>query len=242
MMTLRPTPSTRDVVREQVRIVGLMLRLQALMIAVVLGIITVIIVADIVRGRAETWFDSREWSPIGLVAFLAPFAVWWRERRFGAAFLWTLPVDRRRLALTRVFAGWLWLMVALTGFVVWQRGLALLSGVTHAKTTSLFAFIGATALYLLGSAFVLGLRHPLRWLLAAGGVFFLLGTLNQSLGDGPDGRVDKFLSSSGFFSAVQHAAEAWSALPVLAQSFFLLAAGLAALWAAVSRHGERRRH
>ena len=243
--TLHPTPRQRDVVREQIRIVGLELRSVALVVAVVLGIVTIRIVADIVRGSAASWFDSDEWVGIGIMSFLYPFAVWRREKRFGPAFLWTLPVDRRRLALAKVFAGWVWLMTALAFFVTWQLTLALLSGVAGARTTSFAAFAGVTGMYLLGSALVLGLRHPLRWLLGTVGVFFVLGMLNEAIGRRPD-TIDTVLISSGFHSAVRHAVTVWRTFPGLAQwaiaTFLWLGAGLAALWAAVSRHGESRRH
>ena len=233
MMTLHPTPRGRDVVREQVRIVGLSLRRELLVVAVVLGIVTLRIVFDIVRADASTWFDSGEWFPISVVFFLSPFAVWRREQRFGPAFLWTLPVDRRRLALAKVFAGWVWLMAALAGFVVWQRVLAVVSGVVNARTVPLIAFVGASAAYLFGSALVLGLRHPLRWLLGTAGVFFLLGMLNEASRRGD--YVDTLLRCRAV-RAVLEAAVSGTA------TFFWLAAGLAALWVAASRHGERRRH
>lgn len=244
--TLHPTPRGRDVVREQVRIVGLRLRREALVVAVVLGIVTLVIAADIVRGRAATWFDSDEWAGIGVVSFLYPFAVWRGEKRFGPGFLWTLPVDRRRLALARVAAGWVWLMAALAVFVVWQCTLAALSGVTGAETVSPAVLYGATGLYLFGSALVLGLRHPLRVLLGTFGVCFLLGLLNETFGDGPDGRLDHFLTSIGFFSAILDAVRAWRGLPEPVQwvmpPFLWIGAGLAALRAALARHGEQRRH
>jgi hypothetical protein len=263
-LTLHPTPRRRDVVLEQIRAVGLSLRREALIAAVVLGIVTLVIAIDIVRGSAATWFDSDDWSQISLVSFLFPFAVWRRERRFGPAFLWTLPVDRRRLALAKVFAGWVWLMAALAIFVFWELALAVLSGVAGAQIVPLLAFIGTTAMYLLGSALVLGLRHPLRWLLGTVGVFFLLATLNEALGRtesgesrmfawsgvlrwavyGPYG-IDTLLSSRRFSSAAREATSFWRNLPHLAQwaipTFLWLGAGLAALWAAASRHGERRR-
>jgi hypothetical protein len=236
-VTLHPTPRARDVVREQVRVVGLGLLRQALVLAIVLGIVTVVIATDIARGNAATWFDSEEWSPIGLVAFLLPFAVWRTDRPFGPAFFWTLPVDRRRLALARVFAGWVWLMTALAVFVSWQLALAALSGVARAETVPFIAFPGATALYLLGSAVVLGLRHPLRWLFGTAGVVFLLGTLNHA--------VDTLVSSSLFDAPMRDAMTAWETLSAPAQwaiaSFLWVGAGLIALWVAVSRHGERRR-
>jgi hypothetical protein len=233
--TLHPTPRGRDVVREQVRIVGLGLRREALATAVVLGIMTLMIGIDFVHGRAATWFDSDgEWLGIALGSFFFPFAIWRRERRFGPAFLWTLPVDRRRLALAKVFAGWVWLMTALIVFGVWQLALAVLSGVTDAQIIPLVAFIRASTMYLFGSALVLGLRHPLRWLLGTLGVLFFLGMLGDTLLRGPDD-LNALLSSSGFLSAVENAAAQWAITTLLG-----LAAGLAALWAAISRHRENR--
>jgi hypothetical protein len=237
-VTLHPTPRERDVVREQIRIVGLGLRREALVVAIVMGIITLLVSADIVRGRAETWFDSADWYPLGIIAFLVPFAVWRRERRFGPSFLWTLPVDRRRLALARVFAGWVWVMAALAVFVLWQLVLALVAGVTGAEIIPFISCAGVTALYLFGSAVVLGLRHPLRWLLGTAGLFFLLGAFNQ--------RVDALLSDRPFLSALHDAATSWQTLEGVAQgattAFLWIGAGLAALWAALARHGENRRH
>jgi hypothetical protein len=244
-VTLHPTPRARDVVREQVRVVGLGLRREALVAAAVLGVITVVIAIDIVRGSAATWFDSDEWLPLGLISFLVPFAVWRTEKRFGPAFLWTLPVDRRRLALAKVFAGWVWLMSALAFFVSWQVTLALLSGVTHARTVASIAFPGTTAMYLFGSALVLGLRHPLRWLLGTLGVFFLLGMFNEALARGPYG-LRTLLRSGALYAAVEQAVNVWQNMPDPAQwaiaAVLWLGSGLAALWAALSRHGERRRH
>lgn len=232
------TPRGRDVVLEQIRVVGLGLRSAALVLAVVVGIVSTVIALAIVRGDAATWFDSDEWYPLGFVAFLFPFAVWRRETRFGPAFLWTLPVDRRQLALARVFAGWVWLMGAVAFFALWQVVFAAVSGVAGAKTVSPSAFSGATVLYLFGSAFVVGLRHPLRWLLGAAGVFLLLGALNA--------KVDRLMDSGGLAAAMHDARAFWLTFPPFAQwaipTFLSLAIGLAALWAAVSRHGERRRH
>jgi hypothetical protein len=241
---LHRTPRPRDIVLEQIRVVGLSLRKDAAVAAVVLCAVTLVIAIDIARGDAASWFDSDEWVAIGYAAFLFPFAVWRGERRFGPAFLWTLPVDRRRLAITRVFAGWCWLMIAVAVYVAWQLALAAASGVANAETLSPFAVAGATATYLLGSALVLGLRHPLRLLLATVAALFLLGMLDQAIGRGPYG-MDTLMRGSGISAAVERAATSWLALPPFAQwalgAFLSIGAGLAALWAAASRHGERRR-
>jgi hypothetical protein len=244
--TLHPTPRWRDVVLEQIRIVGLSFRREALVVAAILGIVTVVIAIDIVNGTAETWFDSGEWFPIGIAAFLYPFAIWRRDRPFAPAFLWTLPVERRRLALAKVFAGFVWLMAALTAFASWQLTLAFFSGVADAETFPFIASTGVTAMYLFGSALILGLRHPLRWLLGTLGVLFLLGFFNEAthVGAGPD-RIDTFLTSSGLGSTINNTVANWGSLPDAAQwaiaTFLSVGAGLTALWAALSRHRERRK-
>ncbi len=216
---MNPMPRGRDVALEQIRIVGLHLRTVALVAAVVFGIVTVVIAIAIVHRTAETWFDGDPTFPISFASFLLPFAVWRGERRFGPAFLWTLPVDRRRLALSRVLAGWVWAMAAMAAIALWRFALASFAG----ATVIFPSFIAATATYLLGSALVLGLRHPLRWLLGTASVFFLIGFLNHTIGD---------VSSPPLPSAVLNAAAFWP--------FLCLACGVIALWAAISRHKETR--
>jgi hypothetical protein len=241
---LHPTPQFRDVVREQVRAVGASLIREALVAAVVIAIATLIIGVDISTGNAATWFDSDEWFPIAIAGFLFPFAVWRRQARFGPSFFWTLPVDRRRLALSKVFAGWLWLMTAVSVFILWQLALAAFSGIDGAETVRPFVITGVSAMYLLGSAMVLGLRHPLRWLLGAISVVVLLGMLSEAVTRRPD-RIDMLLDSTGLFSIIRSSADGWLRLPEYAQAILggssWLAFALLALFAALSRHGERRR-
>lgn len=239
-VTLHPTPRWRDVLLEQIRIVGLSLRPAALIVAVALVIGTAIVVGEIIG--TGLGFDSREMFPTAFIAFLFPFAVWRSDKRFGPAFLWTLPVERRRLALARVFAGWVWLMAALTLFLLWLLGLTLLGRTTPEPLITRIPFIATIGAYLFGSALVLGLRHPLRWLCGTAGVFFLLGGVSQAL-ERFHG-VQTLLGSSSLFRATQDARAAWQTLPDPARwgitTFLLLGAGLAALWAAASRHRERR--
>lgn len=240
-VTLQPGPRWREVVLEQVRMVGLSLRREALVAAVVLGVATFAIGIELLRGGPG--FDSDCRLPTALVSFLFPFAVWKSDKRFGPAFLWTLPVERRRLALAKVFAGWVWLMVALAGFVTWLLALVLLAHASPVQHLLRVPFTATMATYLFGSAVVLGLRHPLRWLFGAGGVFLLLGGLSEAFGSGPSA-FDRFLSSSGFMSAVNDAAAVWGSLPGEAQwaitTFLWFGAGLSALGAAVARHKEHR--
>ena len=241
-LTLHPTPRFRDVVREQIRAVGLSLRVVALVVAVVVGIVTLLMLIDILRGSGETWFDSDHWAGIPIVTFLLPLAVWWREKRFGSAFLWTLPVDRRQLALAKVFGGWVWMTIAQAMVMLLERLLAAVAGLPSPHTLPLIAFTFTTATYLVGSALVLGLRHPLRWLFGAAGLLFVVGNLSQML-ERLYG-VQTLLGSRALYLAAESAGRAWLALPDLAQwaiaTVFILGLSLIAVWAAASRHRERR--
>jgi hypothetical protein len=241
--TLHLGPRWRDVVLQQVAIVGLSLRPAALVLAAVLAAGTVMIGGEIIGGGPG--FDSDETFPTAIIAFLFPFAVWRGEKRFGPAFLWTLPVDRRRLALAKVFAGFVWFMAALAFFIVWLLALGLLAGAPAALTIMRVPFTATLGMYLFGSALVLGLRHPLRWLVGAAGVLVLVGTLGDVLSQPDDSEWQYVPGAKAFFSAVERFAAAWLNVPESAQwaitTFLWFGAGLAALWAAASRHRERTR-
>lgn len=237
--TLHPTPRWREVVLDQIRIVGLSLIPATLVVAAVLAIGTAMIVGEIVSGGAG--FDGRQTFPTALIAFLYPFAVWRSEKRFGPAFLWTLPVDRRLLALAKVFAGFVCLMAALAFFVLWLLALGLLAGATAEQTVARVPFIATVGMYLFGSAVVLGLRHPLRWLFGVAGVLWLMGPLGNVLNRPNDG--DR-AGAGDIFSATDRLLAVWLTLPESTQwavTFVWVGAGLAAVWAAASRHRDRRR-
>ncbi|HEY0142208.1 MAG TPA: hypothetical protein VGF48_15025 [Thermoanaerobaculia bacterium] len=243
-VTLHPTPRRRDVLLEQLRMVGVTLRPAALIVAAVLAFGTVMVGGEIIGGGRG--FDSNETFPTALVAFLFPFAVWRNEKRFGPAFLWTLPVERRLLALAKVLAGFVWFMVALAFFVLWLLVLGLLAGAPPEHTIARVPFITTIAMYLFGSALVLGLKHHLRWLVGAAGVRFLMGTSGEAIRR-PETREWRYVpGADAFFSAISEVRAAWLSLPDSAQwtlgTFLWIAASVAALWAALSRHRERRRH
>ena len=229
-LTLHATPRWRDVMLEQIRIVALAFRREGLALVVFMAFGTIVVGSAIARGNAASWFDSDEWFPVTYVAFIYSFVAWWREKPFESAFLWTLPVDRRRLAIAKVFAGWLWLMIAYAVFVSWEKTLASFSGVARAKTMPPISFVGVTAAYLFGSAVIFGLRHPLRWLLGAAGLLFLLHPLDELLSRGPYA-LDNLLRSSGLIHTIDDDTFV---------AFFCLGLSLIALWAAISRHKENR--
>ena len=242
-VTLHPAPRWRDVALEQIRIVGLSLGPVALVVAVVLGAGTVVIAGEIIGGGPG--FDVVETFPTALVAFLFPFAVWRSEKRFGPALLWTFPVDRRRLALAKVFAGFVWLMAAVAFFSIWLLALGRLAGASSAYTIDRVPFVATFAMYLFGSALVVGLRHPLRWLAGGAGMVFLLGQISDRLTQPNDGEWAYVPGARAFFSAAKRFGDAWLSLPEPAQSvistLFIFGAGFAALWIAASRHRDRRK-
>lgn len=235
-VTLHPTPRWSDVALEQIRLVGLGLRRAAIASAVLLLLPTFLILSDVAGGGPG--FDSDAIYPTPFFSFIFAFTVWTGEKRFGPGFLWTLPVDRRKLALTRVFAGWVWMTAGLAFFIAWLTVMALIAHASVAQNFLRIPWIGTTAAYALGSAIVLGLRHPLRWLFGAAGVIVLIGRGIQPF--------ESREPLKSIFDATGRAVGLWGKQPDFVQwtipSLLMLGAGLAALWAAASRHRETRRH
>jgi hypothetical protein len=164
------------------------------------------------RGEAIAFHPERQMLP-GILGLLLPILVWRGEERFGASFLWTLPVDRRRHALAKVFAGWVWLMGGVALFVLWSLAVTLFSGgnilaeetlrvlrslqlpgaldpaaVETVRWTPepllwLAPFTSATAMYLFASALGLATRHPLRWIVGSVIGFYISDAANVGLGN-----------------------------------------------------------
>lgn len=133
-------PATKAVWIEQLRVVGLAIRREGALAALVLALGSVALVAfsrmpvlqALVRGEVgEFVFDPGEppWGFFGvLAALLLPLVVWKGERRFGDTPLWSLPVDHRRHALLKVAAGWVWLLAILGAALGWVTLTVLASG------------------------------------------------------------------------------------------------------------------
>jgi hypothetical protein len=126
--TFHSAPRTRDVLLAQIRAVGLAPRGPALAAMAVVALATLLITIESLNtGEVIAFHPEHQMLP-GIVGLLLPIVVWRGEERFGASFLWTLPVDRWRHALAKVFAGWVWLMGGVALFVLWSLALTLLSG------------------------------------------------------------------------------------------------------------------
>jgi hypothetical protein len=168
----------------------------------VVALVTLLITIESLKtGEVIAFHPEHQMLP-GIVGLLLPVLVWRGEEPFGASFLWTLPVDRRRHALAKVFAGWVWLMGGAALFVLWSLAVTLLSGgnifaeeIRRILTTStalqtvhwtpipllwLTPFTSATATYLIASALGLGTRHPLRWLVGSVIGFFIVSGVGDA--------------------------------------------------------------
>jgi hypothetical protein len=294
-----PQPRLRDILLEQVRVTWLALRIPLLVGTGLAGLATIVALPTISRGGPLNINGWPTWLP-GIMGALLPMAVWGKDERFGPGFLWTLPVDRRRQAFTKIAAGWIWLMAGVVVFLSWLFIMVGLTGEHVLPQTinlvvsggppigpvdpatvrrvhwnpgplmGLVAFSGATACYLLGSALMLGTRHPLRWVLGAAMLFALTAVIGEPLGTqfgmrwlaGAPGRLTELLVGSryGLDALLTARSETlsttatlttgkplrvWWGIPDLADwgvaTLIWTGLGAISLWAAVSRHGERRR-
>ena len=114
------TPRPTAVFAEQVRFVGSAFRREAVVAAIIL-------IALLFLPRSTPVRFSRELGPmLAVLGLVAPFVLW--KVRPGEGDLWLLPVDQRRLAVMRVAAGWLWLMVVAGAVLLWLSVLILLTG------------------------------------------------------------------------------------------------------------------
>lgn len=188
-------PSMRAVMAEQLRVVGLAVRREAILAALILGGATLVTAVVVRLGLFGVVVDSQPLTGMvlapgqdmrlkaTLIALLFPLVVWKGERFFGESQLWLLPVAHRRHGLTKVAAGWTWLMAFYVIALAWMVALTLVTGgsvgpeetrwiitdpLGHATAVQwstqwwewLVPFGGATAAYLLASALLLGTRHP----------------------------------------------------------------------------------
>lgn len=138
--TISRIPAMKAVWMEQLRVVGLAIRREGTLTALVLavGSVAVIAISRLPSLQAifneemhRLVFDPAEspWMflPV-LAALLIPLVVWKGERRFGDTALWSMPVDHRRHVLLKVAAGWVWLMAILGAFLLWATLTTLVSG------------------------------------------------------------------------------------------------------------------
>ena len=187
-------PGMRDVVAEQFRYVALAARNETLMMLLVLVASTIAIANTIVYDNIVVDFDPENDFMFPALGFLLPFALWKERDRQPTAQFWVMPVEHRRHALARFFAGWLWLMVIVALIALWVAVFVVASGGSFTPVAERLVMRAAewplnptladfdavmapsprwgwvapitssTIAYTMTSAFVLATRNPLQWL------------------------------------------------------------------------------
>lgn len=125
---LHPTPRLRDVLLEHVRILGLALRTMAVVAAALLVVSTLLVINETPRQNAAIAFHPDRYLLPAFLGMVFPIVVWRGEDRFGSGLLWAAPVGHRGHALTKVMAGWIWLMGTIGLFVIWLIALSAFTG------------------------------------------------------------------------------------------------------------------
>ena len=182
---LHATPTPGAVLREQLRTVGLTLRAPAAVAAVLALAMALLIGLGVVESGTRLDFHPEMSMLPAMAGLVLPLAVWWGEQRFGPGFFWTLPVDREAHALTRVCAGWVWLMAAVLAFLLWGLLLALLTGghvlgEETVRVLPLSPFDAAAGIDPAAVRTVTRVPQPLFWLVpftAATGTYLLASAL-----------------------------------------------------------------
>lgn len=124
---LHEAPKVGAIIRQQFKSTALSLRIPALIAAAITVVVTFLVLADFFNGRGGIEFAPSLSMIPGFAGIILAGVAWYGERRSGAGFLWTLPVDRTRHALAKTFAGWLLLMLGVFGFMAWLLLLALIT-------------------------------------------------------------------------------------------------------------------
>ena len=296
-MELHQPPRPGQVMREQFRATALSLRIPAIVLASVGALLMVIVFIDFLNGRGGVEFSPQLSMLPAFAGLFLPIALWYRDRPFGQGFFWTLPVDRPRHAAIKILSGWLCLMIAVAGFVLWLLILAFItkgnissdemikllpsSNVPPSGTLDesmlrtirwvpnpllwLVPFTAATGMYIIANAIAVGVRHPVRLIVAVFAFGLLLAAVAQGI------RSETFWNNTGNFTeAVLYgrygldglltggteslhtqirlidgkSVGVWRGLPVIsnwiAATLLWSSLGLVALLAGLMRHRERR--
>jgi hypothetical protein len=175
----------------ELRNVGFAVLREAALAAVALAVLCILLTTVAIRYHEPLPLVPEILLPALPLSLLVPWAVWKGDPPFGHAYLWTLPVHRQQAAAAKVAAGAVWLVVAMIVGFLMLAATALASGGTLGVaevrlvgpvsagldaaarvrwSTPLWGWLvpfgGAVTFYLLSSAALLGLRHPVRWVAA----------------------------------------------------------------------------
>jgi hypothetical protein len=220
-ISLHATPRWHAIAWEQVRTVGLRLRTTGALLFVMLALYggVAIRVALSARetnlahaGRATLDFSySTEVSAIfACMALLLPLAMWNEEDPARRAYHWSMPMARANHALTRTFAGWVWLILVTACWLAFVMAIDAITRRIVGKTPSshsivrawelLVPFTAATIAYLFASAAAIGARTPLVWIAGPPLIYAGVSILAFTLGYPEVSRAMTTITS-GFYGA-----------------------------------------
>jgi hypothetical protein len=190
---LHVAPSWRAVTREQVKTVNMRIRRLMYLVICLYGVLVGVGILIALRARelnakqaayqmANFTFTPRAVFPLLILAIIVPLLTWEGEGPSRRSYHLMMPMPQHRHSLTRVFAGWVWLMVATAAYLV---AIVLTVAVMERLTGNtqpyepffiywewLVPFTSVSIVYLLASAATLATEQPLLWIL---GVTALLG-------------------------------------------------------------------
>ncbi len=164
--TSHEPPRAVAVFQLQVRKMGRILRPELIGLALILSPTAIMALGLLMRRNAVLDYPPELSLLLPAAAFLLPFRLWNREGLFERGDFQLMPVERRRHVLIRVCAGSVWVLGLATTIVLLFNLLALAAGsptIGAAAWLWLVPLGSVATAYLMGSALVLALRHPLRW-------------------------------------------------------------------------------
>ena len=254
--TLHPAPAWSVVAREQLRAVGLALRVEILLVLGLLVALLVISVLTAIRAANDPhmnvgfMYGAAASIPTSILALFFPFTVWRSEEPSRRDYHWSMPVGRVEHTLTKITMGWAFLMVLVAAYVVFLLGLwgsaVFVAGepvrVSAAWWEWMVPFTAATVAYLLTSALVVGTDHPWRWIVGIAVAFLFVFALLSAvdLDATRDAFTGLLAGSYGLNAAVFGQVEVADESPRVGR--WLASAGLWALIGALGLYiGMRRR-
>ncbi|MES2179445.1 MAG: hypothetical protein V4550_16420 [Gemmatimonadota bacterium] len=187
-LQLHPLPSMRAVVREQFRAVTLVTRKFLVLLGGLLVVADAVVIYSVLaanelarrglpnQGVAITpGFAPFESFIVGIVAIMLAVLIWLDEDTSRRDYHWTMPVSRTTHALSKVFVGWVLMMVTTLAALVNLLMIGALSvrmqypldiaTDTFPVWSYLVPFTTATVAYLFASAASVGARRPMVWIM-----------------------------------------------------------------------------
>lgn len=194
-------PSFGRIVREQSVVMLRGMRLETGLILGFFALVSMLIATGAIDPVPTFEFAIVPITLMNLAGFALPFGIWRHTPAFGPSYFAAQPVERHDHMLARAAAGWLWTLGAMTLTLAWvwcvvwftggdlelaqTRPLATDPGgapvVIRAPGWALWSpYAAVTVAYLFGSAWVLGIRRPVVWLLGFAAACIVLAMLDSS--------------------------------------------------------------